>query len=147
MKKEPPVMFYKKSVLKYFTKFPGKRLCLNALFLISSRPEVFMKRETPTQVFSSWFYEIFKNSSGRLLLSMKETKNCLCCRDSCKYDSTVKNKDLLLTKLGTMIVKINAVIASTIFLQSALRRQLSITCFIHMSAAVVTWRVQNTFLD
>ena len=45
-------------------------------------------KETPTQVFS--FREIFYFSSERLLLSMKETtKNCLYCRESCKYDSTV----------------------------------------------------------
>ena len=39
-----------------------------------------------------------------------------------------------------MIVKINAFIAYKIFLQSALRRQLSISSFIYMSEAIVTWR-------
>ena len=49
-----------------------------------------------------------------------------------------KKERLLLTRFGTMIVNINALIASIIFLQSALRRHLSITSFIHMSAAVVS---------
>ena len=73
-------------------------------------------------------------SSKRLLLSMKGTKNCLYCRESCKYDSAVKKKDFKLINL----VKINSFIASKIFLQSALRRQLSISSFIYMSEAVVT---------
>ena len=29
IKKQPPVVFYKKSVLKLFTKFIGKHLCIN----------------------------------------------------------------------------------------------------------------------
>ena len=94
-----------------------------------------MKNGTPTQVFSCSFCEIFYIfSSKRLLLSMKGTKNCLYCRECCKYDSAVKKKDLELINL----VKINSFIASKIFLQSALRRQLSISSFIYMSEAVVT---------
>ena len=41
-----------------------------------------------------------------------------------------------------MIVKINGFIASIIVLQSALQKQLSITSFIHISAAAVILRVQ-----
>ena len=34
MKKQPPVVFYKKGVLKNFKKFTGKYLCWNVLFLL-----------------------------------------------------------------------------------------------------------------
>ena len=45
----------KKSVLKNFVKFPGKHLCWNLFFnKVASM--------TPTQVFSSEFCEIFKNT-------------------------------------------------------------------------------------
>ena len=54
-----------------------------------------MKKETSTQIFSCSFCEIFIYfSSERLLLSMKGTKNCLYCGESCKYVSTVKKKDV-----------------------------------------------------
>ena len=50
-----------------------------------------MKKETPTQGFFCSFCETFINfSPQRLLLSMKGTKNCLYCRESCKYYTTVK---------------------------------------------------------
>ena len=53
-----------------------------------------MKKETPTQAFSCSFCEIFINiSSQQLPLSLKGTKNCLYCRESTKYDTTVKMKD------------------------------------------------------
>ena len=58
-------MFCKKGVLKNFAEFKGKHLC-RSLFLIklqvkkaSLRPE---KNETPTQVFSGEFCEIFRNT-------------------------------------------------------------------------------------
>ena len=54
-----------------------------------------MKKETRLRflpVHSVKFFIYF--SSKRLLLSMKGTKDCLYCRESCKYDSTVKKKDL-----------------------------------------------------
>ena len=94
MKKQPPVLFYKKCVLKHFTKFTGKHPFRNFLFSYSSRPEVcsFIKKETLTQVFSSWFRKIFKSISGRLLVSVKETINYFYRRESCKYDSVVKRK-------------------------------------------------------
>ena len=75
----------KKGVLKN----SQENTCDGMSFLIKLRPDVFMKKETPVQVC-----EIFKNSSGRLLLSMKGTKNCLYRRKSRKYDSTVKKKGL-----------------------------------------------------
>ena len=49
--------------LKNFTKFTGKHLCLT-LFLIKLQPsdlQVF-KKETPTQVFSREFCEIFRDT-------------------------------------------------------------------------------------
>ena len=49
--KQPLEMFYKKSVLKDFTKFTGKHLCRG----------LFVNKETLAQVFSSKFCEIFKN--------------------------------------------------------------------------------------
>ena len=52
-----------------------------------------MKKETPTKVFSCSFCEMFINfSSQQLPLFMKGTKNCLNCRESSKYDTTVKMK-------------------------------------------------------
>ena len=54
-----------------------------------------MKKETSAQVFpvhSVNFFIYF--SPKRRLLSMKGTKDYLYCRESCKYDSTVKKKDL-----------------------------------------------------
>ena len=52
-----------------------------------------MKKETPTQVFCCLFCEIFVYfSNERLLLSMKGTKKLLYCRESGKYDSTLKKK-------------------------------------------------------
>ena len=47
---ETVTVFYKKGALKNFKKFTGKQLYWNVLFLIKSRPEIIMKKET--QVFS-----------------------------------------------------------------------------------------------
>ena len=54
----------KKGVLKNFTKFTGKHMCLGRVSFLITRPEVcnFNKKETLTQVFSYEFYEIFKNT-------------------------------------------------------------------------------------
>ena len=51
-----PEVFCKISVFRNFAKFTGKHLC--------QRPEVcnFIKKETPAQVFSYEFCEIFKNT-------------------------------------------------------------------------------------
>ena len=51
-----------------------------------------MKKVAP--VFSCYFYEIFKNISGRLLLSVKGSINYLYRRESCKYDSTFNRKSI-----------------------------------------------------
>ena len=62
--------FYKKCVLKNFPKFTGKHLCRSLFF-----NKDFIKKETPTQVFSREFWEISKNpflqnTSRWLLLSI-----------------------------------------------------------------------------
>ena len=51
-------------VFKNFAKFTGKHLCWS-LFCNKNaglRPANFIKKDTPTQVLSSEFYEIFKNT-------------------------------------------------------------------------------------
>ena len=57
-----PEVFYKKGVLRYFTKFTGKHL-YQSPFLIKL-PEAcnFIKKDTLAQVFSCEFSEISKNS-------------------------------------------------------------------------------------
>ena len=49
--KQPPEVFYEKSVLKKFAIFTGKHLCWR----------LFFHKETPTQVISCKYCEIFKN--------------------------------------------------------------------------------------
>ena len=64
LKSTRPEVFYKKGDLKYFAKFIGKHLC-RSLFLhkVSDlRPVNFIKPETPIQLFSCEFCEIFKNT-------------------------------------------------------------------------------------
>ena len=53
--KQPPEVFYKKAVLKYFSISTGKKPVLESLF-----NKVFKK--SPTQVFSCEYHEIFKNT-------------------------------------------------------------------------------------
>ena len=50
----------KKVVLKNITKFTEKYLCRS--LLLQSQTGSFIKKKTPTQVFSCKFCEIFKNS-------------------------------------------------------------------------------------
>ena len=65
-----------------------------------------MKKETPTQVFNYSFCENFKNSSGRLLLSVKGTINCFYILES-PVNMTVQLKERpLLSKFGTIIVQL-----------------------------------------
>ena len=62
-------MFYKKGVLKNFTKFTGKFLYQGLFFKkVAGLACKFIKKETLAQVLSREFYEIFKNPSGQLLL-------------------------------------------------------------------------------
>ena len=64
MKKQPPEVFYKKGVVRNFTKFIGKHLCLSLFFnkVAGLRPATFIKKETMAQVFSYEFCEISKNT-------------------------------------------------------------------------------------
>ena len=74
-------------------------------------------------------------STQQLLLSMEGTKNCLYWTESSKYDTAVKKRHSL-TQFSSIIIKINAFIASIFFVKSTLQRQLPF--FIHMPAGVVT---------
>ena len=55
--KQLPAVFSKKGDLKNFAKSTGKNLC-RSLFLNCH----FIKKETPTQMFSYEFCDIFKNA-------------------------------------------------------------------------------------
>ena len=52
LQKQPPEVFYKKGVLKYFTKFTGKHLCQSFFFKREPQACNFIKKETLAQVFS-----------------------------------------------------------------------------------------------
>ena len=62
--KQSPGVLYKTSVLKNFAKFIGKHLCRSLFFnkVADLKPATLLKKETPTQVFSCEFCEIFKNT-------------------------------------------------------------------------------------
>ena len=59
-KKEPPEVFFKKSVFKNFANVTGKQLCWS-LFLIKLTPVNLLKRGSNTGVFL-WTLRIFKYS-------------------------------------------------------------------------------------
>ena len=61
--KQPPEVFYQKSVLRDFTKFTGKHLCQSLSFnkVAGLSSATFLKKRL-AQVFSCEFYEIFKNN-------------------------------------------------------------------------------------
>ena len=75
MKKQPLVVLYKDVFLKISQNLQEKTPVEMAYFQESSRPEIcnFLKKETLTQVFSCWFWKVFKSISWRLLVSVKET--------------------------------------------------------------------------
>ena len=58
-----PEMFCKKGVLKNFENLTGNN-CAEVSFLLKYRPEAqnFIKKETPTQVFSCEFCKIYKST-------------------------------------------------------------------------------------
>ena len=60
IEKQPPEVFYRKAVLKDFAIFAGINLRWS-LFLIKLCPQLYWK-ETPTQVFSCEYCEIFKST-------------------------------------------------------------------------------------
>ena len=60
-----PKVFYKKGVVKNFTKFIRKHLCWSLFFNQACNfitKGNFITKETPTQVFSCEFYEVFKSN-------------------------------------------------------------------------------------
>ena len=61
LQKQRPGVFYKKGILKNFTKFTGKHLC-QSLFLnkVAGLRPVTLFKKTLAQVFSCEFCEIFK---------------------------------------------------------------------------------------
>ena len=68
--KQPPEVFYKKSVLKNFAKFIGKQLCQSLFF--NKGLQLHLKTGSGTGVYQRilwniWKYHIYK-TSGRLLL-------------------------------------------------------------------------------
>ena len=57
-----PEVFYKKGVLRHFTKFTGNNLCQRLFFNKAAGLACnFIKKESLAQVFSCEFCEIFKN--------------------------------------------------------------------------------------
>ena len=52
---------YQKGTINNFVKFTGKHLCQSLFINRGCRPQacIFNKKETPTQVFSCEFFEIF----------------------------------------------------------------------------------------
>ena len=62
MQRHPPEVFYKKGVVKNFTKFAEKHRFQNLFFnkVASLRPSTLLKKEALAQVFSCEFCEIFK---------------------------------------------------------------------------------------
>ena len=57
-------MLYQKGVLKNFFKFSGERLCRSFFFnkVAGLWTAILLKNETPAQVFSCKFCEIFKKT-------------------------------------------------------------------------------------
>ena len=62
--KQPPEVFCKKSVLKKLRKFHRKTPVWKSLFnkFAGLQPCIFIKKETPTQVFSCEICETFTNT-------------------------------------------------------------------------------------
>ena len=55
--KQPPEVFRKKGVHKNFTIFTRQHLCWSLFGVFGVN---FIKKKTPTQIFSCEYYEIFK---------------------------------------------------------------------------------------
>ena len=145
MKKQPAVVFYIKKVFLKISKTSQVNTVLECIIFNKGPGLRSLWKMRLQLIFSCWFCEILKKfSSDRLLLFMKGTKNCLYCKESCMYS---KKERLWLTKFAITRTKNWFFSISMIFLKSALRMRLSKSSFMHMSAAVVTWRVKNTFLD
>ena len=71
-------MFYKiVGVLKNVANFAGAYLCRDdvnvKVWFYAFRLHIYYKREFSTRLFSSEFRRIFKNTPGRVLLTLNET--------------------------------------------------------------------------
>ena len=79
--KQPPELFYKKSVLRYFTKFTGKHLC-HGLFLNKAaglRPATLLKKKLWYRCLPVNFVKLLRtlflqDTSGRLLLCFEHAQ-------------------------------------------------------------------------
>ena len=84
-KKHPPVVFYRKGVLKNLAKYTGKFLCWSLFFnKLAALSLQHCQKETLAQVLPCDFCEIFKNAFftehfGRLLLGFQIVQKCRAC--------------------------------------------------------------------
>ena len=62
VKSSRPEVFCKKVVLRNFAKFTGKHRCRNPFFNKGPRSATFLTKDTPIQLRSCEFCEIFKNT-------------------------------------------------------------------------------------
>ena len=76
--KQPPEVFYKKGVLRNFTKFTGKHLCQSLSFnkVADLRPATLLKKRLWHRCFPVNFVKFLRtpflqNTAGRLLLKCK----------------------------------------------------------------------------
>ena len=70
-------MFRKKDAFKNFSKFTGKYLCQSRFFnKVVVVGIATLLKETPTQVFSCEFWEIFKNTFFYRTPSVAASKGC-----------------------------------------------------------------------
>ena len=78
-RKQPPQVFYKKAVLKNFTKFTGKHLWQNLFFnkVAGLRPEPcnFIKKGTPAQMYSCEFCEQLRVNASAIRSICLPTRN------------------------------------------------------------------------
>ena len=72
-------MFYKKAVLKYFLQNSKENICAGVSFSVGAgAASDFIKKETPVEVFSCEFCEIFKNALFTEDLRFSEISICRC---------------------------------------------------------------------
>ena len=76
-------LFFKKGVLRNFTKFTGKHLCQRLFFNkvagLRTQDCNFIKKESLSQVFSCEFWEISKNT-----FFTEHSGGCFCLMNSCQ---------------------------------------------------------------
>ena len=79
--KQPPEVFYKRSVLRYFTKFTGKHLCQSLFFnkVAGLRPATLLKKRLCYRCFPVNFVKLLRTlflqkTSGWLLLCFEHAQ-------------------------------------------------------------------------